>query len=67
MIFDRAVQIDEHCPSKSRWIGLSRERPGDVRDAGGVVRAQALPELLEGSAVCCASVHREMGARTRRS
>ena len=44
MVFDRAIQVDEDRAPEPRRIGLARQGAVDVLDAGGVVRAQSVPQ-----------------------
>ncbi len=39
MVFDGAIQVDEDRTPENGGISLADERPGEVCDAGGVMRA----------------------------
>ena len=47
VVFDRPIQIDENRPPEARRIGLACQGAVDVLDAGGVMRAQRPPEIVE--------------------
>ena len=67
MVLDRRSRSTKTARPSRDGSACARQRAGDVRDAGGVVRAQGLPELLERRAVCRARFAATTEARRRRA